>query len=67
MWFAIIFVLGLVVGGIITSIIFKRNAIGSLKAVRDEDDVYFFMELSTSPSLIPSKKYVTLKVDITQK
>ena len=58
------FLIGLLVGILVTCIGVRRLIVGKLKYIFDEDGAYFFMELSdSSVSKIVRRKYVVLKVD----
>ena len=60
------YLIGFVVGVIISKIIFrkKENPIGTLRIdSSDPDGPYLFLELSSEPDSIKNEKYITLKVD----
>lgn len=61
----IIFVIGILVGCIITRSIFRMRSVGSLRIdTSDQDDEpYLFLELSKDVSVVYQRKYVTLKVN----
>jgi len=60
-----IFILGLIVGYIVTTIMTRKKSIGSLLAnYSDPDGPYLFLGLTTDPNAIAQRKYVTLKVDV---
>ena len=61
----IIFVIGILVGCIITLSIFRMRTVGSLRIdTSDPDDgPYLFLELSRDVSVVYQRKYVTLKVN----
>ena len=64
MLLALLFILGIVIGGLVTAFIFIQVSVGTLRIDRsDPNDVpYLFLELSTSPNEVGKKKYVMLKV-----
>lgn len=68
MLYTFLFLLGILLGSIIAAILIRKNSVGSLKVASDEDDTYLFVEFSTDPTdVIKHNKYVTFKVDLTQK
>lgn len=61
------FFLGVVVGGIISAIIFIPNPIGSLRVYHSDPDSgpYLFVELTRKgANALYTKKYISLKVNI---
>lgn len=62
----IMFATGVLIGCIITVIVSRIKAIGSLRVDNSDpdDNPYLFLELSKDMDAIYSKKYVTLKVNI---
>lgn len=64
MLFALLFILGIVIGGLVTAVIFVQVSVGTLRIDRsDPNDVpYLFLELSTTPNAVGKKKYVMLRV-----
>lgn len=64
---ALIFLLGLTIGIFITNIILRKKTDDELLVdVSDpEDGPYMFLNLKHTPSAIIQKKYVTLKVTVT--
>lgn len=63
-----IFVVGLMLGGLITIVTLRRRSIGTLRVDESDPDdgPYLFLELEKScpPEVIKRKKYVTLKVNV---
>lgn len=61
----IIFVIGILIGCVITLSIFRMRSVGSLRIdTSDPDDgPYLFLELSKDVSVVYQKRYVTLKVN----
>ena len=57
--------IGIVIGGIITLVIFKKSRIGDLRVDSSDpnDGPYLFLELYRGPQDIVNKKYVVLKVN----
>ena len=64
---ALIFVIGLVIGIVSTVVILRKKVIDELLVDTSdkEDGPYMFLNLRHTPATIMSKKYVTLKVNIT--
>ena len=63
---ALIFVLGVVVGSVLTIIISRTKSAGDLRIDTSDPDSqpYLFLELSKSPREVCRKKYITLKVNM---
>lgn len=61
----IIFVIGILIGCVISLSIFRMRSVGSLRIdTSDPDDgPYLFLELSKDVSVVYQKRYVTLKVN----
>ena len=60
----LLLLLGFVLGGVITQIIFGAFRIGVLRIDRsDPDGPYLFLELSKDVSYFSNKKYVLLRVN----
>lgn len=61
----IVLAIGILIGCIITKIIFQIGSIGSLRIDTSDpdDEPYLFLELSKSVKHIYRQKYVTLKVN----
>ena len=60
----LLLLLGFVLGGVITRIIFGAFRIGVLRIDRsDPDGPYLFLELSKDVSYFSNKKYVLLRVN----
>ncbi|GHU48027.1 hypothetical protein FACS1894120_6360 [Clostridia bacterium] len=59
-------VIGVLIGCILMTVIFRTKVIGTLRVdCSDPDDnPYLFLELSKSVDIIYHKKYVTLKVNV---
>lgn len=55
---------GIIIGAIITVVIFSAISVGSLRVDQSipEDEPYLFLELTKSVSTILRKKFVVLKV-----
>lgn len=63
--YLLLFIGGVIVGSVITWIIFRPKTVGALRVDRsDPDGPYLFLELSKGISEIASKSYVTLQVKI---
>lgn len=62
----IIFIIGILLGCIISAVIFRVKSIGSLRidASDPDDKPYLFLELSKEVGAVCRKKYVTLKVNV---
>lgn len=61
----IIFVIGIVVGSLITQIIIRTLGVGTLRIdTSDPDGPFMFLELSKDVNSVASKKYVVLKVNL---
>lgn len=61
----IVFVIGIVVGSIITRIVTKHLDSGTLRIdTSDPDGPFMFLELSKDMNTVASKKYVILKVNL---
>jgi hypothetical protein len=62
----IIFGIGVLIGCILTMIIFRTRSVGSLRVDTSDsdDDPYLFLELSKDIRDIYKKKYVTFRVSI---
>lgn len=63
---ALMFVIGVLSGCIITVVIFRVKSVGSLQIYTSDPDEnpYLFLELSKDVGEVYRKKYVTLKVNI---
>ena len=60
----LIYILGVIIGCIVTNLFLRNKSIGSLVIDNsDPDDTYLFLELSENPNSIRNKKYVTFKVN----
>lgn len=57
---------GIIIGAIITVVIFSAISVGSLRVDQSipEDEPYLFLELTKSVSTILRKKFVVLKVRV---
>lgn len=63
-----LFLVGFILGAVLSVIILRKKSVGSLKMVYDDSDgPYLFLELTKDPNSIKDKSYVALKVDISQK
>lgn len=62
---AIVFVIGILIGMIVSEIISRNDSIGTLRVdSSDPDDgPYLFLELSKDVNHIKRKKYIVLKVN----
>ena len=62
----VIFLIGILVGCVVTLFIFRMRSVGSLRIdTSDPDDgPYLFLELSKDIGEIYRKKYITLKVNL---
>lgn len=62
---AIVFVIGILIGMIVSEIISRNDSIGALRVdSSDPDDgPYLFLELSKDVNHIKRKKYIVLKVN----
>lgn len=62
----IIFVIGILIGCIFTTIMFRTRSIGSLRIdTSDPDDgPYLFLEMSKDINEVCKKKYISLKINI---
>ena len=62
----IAFLVGVLIGTIIYAIAVKTASIGTLRIDQSdpEDSPYLFLELNKNITVISSKKYVTMKVDL---
>lgn len=60
----IFFTLGLIVGCVVTVVIFLRNPAGTIIAdIKDSDeDPYFIVELHMPPKIISKKRFVVMLV-----
>jgi len=56
--------IGIVIGAVVTYLVFGAFSVGSLRVDQSipEDDPYLFLELTKSVSTILKKKFVVLKV-----
>jgi hypothetical protein len=67
MWALIgVFTLGFVVGSIVTTIVFRRKAVGALRVDHSDpsEPPYLFLELSSDLGSVIRKRHVTLNVDV---
>lgn len=62
----IAFLVGVLIGTIIYAIAVKTASVGTLRIDQSdpEDSPYLFLELNKNITVISSKKYVTMKVDL---
>lgn len=63
--FLLVFLLGLVVGCILATVVSKPNHVGSLRVhTSDPDGPYLFLQLEQNIDSVLKEDYVTLKVDV---
>lgn len=62
----VIFLIGILVGCVVTLFIFRMRSVGSLRIdTSDPDDgPYLFLEMSKDVNKVRKKKYITLKVNL---
>lgn len=60
----LLFIIGVIVGGVVTAIIFLKVSVGWLRIDRSDpnDNPYLFLELSKNVDDVGKKKYVMLGV-----
>ena len=61
----IMFVVGILVGSVITLFVFRMRSVGSLRIDTSdpEDGPYLFLELTKDVGIVYQRKYVTFKVN----
>lgn len=65
MYLLLMFIGGVIVGSVITLLVFRPKTIGALRVDHsDPDGPYLFLELTDGIDKVKSKKYVTLQVKI---
>ena len=62
----IMFVIGLLIGIIATTLFIRLRSVGTLRIDRSdpEDGPYLFLELTSRPEEVAKKAYITLRVDL---